>query len=34
MAKQLNRNYILIDLLPEYCKMAEKRINNVQGNLF
>jgi len=34
VAKELGRNYILIDIKPEYCKMAEKRINNIQGSLF
>jgi len=27
-AKQLNRNYIGIDISPEYCKITEKRLND------
>jgi DNA modification methylase len=27
MAKQLGRNFIGIELDPEYCKIAEARIN-------
>ncbi len=27
VAKKLNRHYIGIDAAPEYCKMAEKRLN-------
>jgi len=34
VAKELGRNYILIDLSPEYCKMAEKRLLNTTGSLF
>ena len=33
VAKKLGRNYILIDLKPEYCEMARKRIQNTQPNL-
>jgi site-specific DNA-methyltransferase (cytosine-N4-specific) len=35
VAKKLGRNYIGIELNPEYCKMAEKRISEVvrQGEL-
>ncbi len=37
-AIQLNRNYIGIDISPEYCELAKKRIkeegNNVNGKLF
>ena len=29
VAKQLGRNYILIDIKPEYCEMARKRISQV-----
>ncbi|MBI5417031.1 site-specific DNA-methyltransferase [Candidatus Poribacteria bacterium] len=28
VAKRLNRNYIGVDLNPEYCAMAEERIKN------
>lgn len=31
VAKKLGRSYILIDLQPDYCKMAEKRIANTMG---
>ena len=27
--KNLNRNYILIEREPEYCKIAEERLNNL-----
>ena len=30
VAKRLNRNYIGIELNPEYIKIAENRINNIQ----
>jgi len=33
-AKELGRNYILIDIKPEYCKMAERGLLNTTGNLF
>jgi len=29
VAKKLGRRYILIELKPEYCKMARKRLNNI-----
>jgi len=29
VAKRLNRNYIGIDINPEYCKMAEERLNGL-----
>jgi DNA modification methylase len=32
--KELNRNFIGIEILPEYFKIAEQRINNTQGSLF
>jgi len=28
-AKQLNRNYIGIDISPEYCKITEERLNEI-----
>jgi len=31
--KNLNRNYILIEKEPEYCKIAEERIKNIPANL-
>lgn len=34
VAKKLRRYWIGIELNPDYCKTAEKRINNVQGSLF
>ena len=34
VAKELGRNYILIDLKPEYCKIGEKRILNTTRSLF
>jgi len=34
VAKKLNRNYIGIELNPDYIKMAEKRINNTEKPLF
>lgn len=34
VAKKLNRNYIGIELNPEYIEMAEKRIDNECGTLF
>jgi len=33
-AKQLNRNYIGIDVSKEYCKLAEERIKTVPSSLF
>jgi DNA modification methylase len=33
VAKKLNREFIGIELNPEYIKLAEKRINNTQGSL-
>lgn len=33
VAKKLGRSYIIIDLKPEYCQMAEKRIANTMGRL-
>jgi DNA modification methylase len=32
-AKQLNRNYILIEKEPEYCRIAEERIKNIPQGL-
>jgi hypothetical protein len=34
VAEKLGRNFVGIELNPEYAKMAEKRINNVQPLLF
>ena len=34
VAKKLNRDFIGIELNPEYIKMAEKRIKNTQANMF
>jgi len=34
VAKKLKRNWILIELNPEYIKMANKRIKHVQQDLF
>ena len=34
MAKILKRNFIGIELDPDYCKIAEARINSVQETLF
>jgi DNA modification methylase len=34
VAKKLQRNYVLIDLKPEYCAMAERRILKECGGLF
>jgi len=31
--KNLNRNYILIEKEPEYCKIAEARIKSIQPSL-
>lgn len=31
--KQLNRNFIGIEISPEYCKIAEERLKNLQGSL-
>lgn len=33
-AKRLGRNYIVIDIAKQYCKLAEKRIATVQTPLF
>lgn len=33
VAKKLGRSYILIDIKPEYCEMARKRIANTMGRL-
>ena len=33
-AKELNRDFIGVDISPEYCKIAEKRIFNTQESLF
>lgn len=32
--KQLNRNFIGIEISPEYCKIAEERLKNLQTILF
>ena len=32
--KELNRNFIGIEINPEYCEIAEKRLQNTQGSLF
>ena len=32
VSKQLNRNYIGFDISPEYCKLANERINSVEVN--
>jgi DNA modification methylase len=34
VAKKLGRNYIGIDISPEFCKIAEQRLNNTMGSLF
>ena len=34
VAKKLNRNYIGIELNPEYIKIAEHRLKTIQDNLF
>jgi DNA modification methylase len=34
VAEKLGRNFVGIELNPEYAKMAEKRINDVQPLLF
>lgn len=34
VAKELGRNFIGIELSPEYCKIAEDRIKNVSNTLF
>lgn len=31
VTKRLNRNYIGIELNPEYIKIAENRINNIKN---
>lgn len=31
--KQLNRNFIGIEISPEYCKIAQQRLNNLQPSL-
>jgi len=33
VAKKLNRNYIMIEINPEYVKMGEKRLSNTQSPL-
>lgn len=33
-AKKLHRRYIGIDISPNYCKLAEKRIQNINPELF
>jgi site-specific DNA-methyltransferase (adenine-specific) len=33
MAKKNNRNYIGIEISPEYCKIAEERIKNISDKL-
>lgn len=32
--KELNRNFMGIEINPDYCKIAEKRLFNTQGSLF
>lgn len=32
-AKQLNRNYIGIEISPEYCKIAEQRLKSIPATL-
>ena len=32
--KELNRHFIGIEISPEYCKIAERRLLNTTGNLF
>jgi len=32
--KELNRNYIGIEINPDYCKIAERRLNNTEKPLF
>jgi methylase of polypeptide subunit release factors len=34
VAKKLGRNYIGIDLNPDYCKIAEARLKTIQNKLF
>jgi DNA modification methylase len=34
VAKENNRNFIGIELNPDYIKMAKKRIDNSMGSLF
>ncbi len=34
VAKEMNRNYIGIDVSKEYCELAKKRIKESSGNLF
>lgn len=34
VAKKLNRNYVGIELNPEYIKIAEKRLNGITQNIF
>jgi site-specific DNA-methyltransferase (adenine-specific) len=34
ICKELKRRYIVIDIIPEYCKIAKKRLLNTQGRLF
>jgi site-specific DNA-methyltransferase (cytosine-N4-specific) len=34
VAKKLKRNYIGIDINPEYCKIAEERLKKIPENLF
>jgi site-specific DNA-methyltransferase (adenine-specific) len=31
--RQLNRNFIGIEISPEYCKIAEQRLRNLQQTL-
>ena len=33
-AKQLGRNFIGIDISPEYCRIAQERLDKMTGNLF
>jgi len=32
--KNLGRNFILIEKEPEYCKIAQERIDNMQRSLY
>lgn len=34
VAKKLERNFIGIEINPEYVKMAQKRLDNIPNSLF